>query len=239
MSLLIYPTECKEYFEREFSQRKLRSSSYSKRAFARDLNLAPSTLIEFFKGRPSISKDRVKELGIKIKLDSHNLEHLLDLYLIAFSKTSTEVNLAKSRIELRKNTKSSENKIERFKLASEPIYWIYLELLTINPKIQNIDFAAKALGVSSLKLKKINRKLIDLGFLILDDKGQIKPTDKFRFFGDERQNFEMRKFHKNILKSAISSVDKNNPDERFLSSVIFSFPKSKFKELVGKLENAN
>lgn len=239
MNELLLPQNYKDYLVREFNSRKSRRPAYSKRAFARDLGLSPSTLVDFLKGKPCISSRRILELSEKLRLNAKSRDHWLDLYTIAFSKKASEVKLAKARILERSSSLEDKKSLEQFNVACEPIYWIYLELLTINPQMQSLSKAAIALGITEAKLKKINKELLNLGFLKKSPEGILTPSEAFRIFGDGRPSKTLRHFHKSLMKKAINSLETQSSEDRFQASVIFSIPKNKLKDLIYKLEKVN
>ena len=79
MNFHVYPRDPRQYLKAELELRQQRRPQYSLRAFARDLNMSPSTLSDFFHGKLGLSKDRVRHIGTKLNLTDMQQSHFNDL----------------------------------------------------------------------------------------------------------------------------------------------------------------
>lgn len=95
---------------------------YSQRAFARDLNLAASSLTDFLKDRIRFTEDRVAVIGKKLGLSNEQMIHWSDLMDLQFTQNPEKKSLAKVRVKAR--LKATRNSIsnDEFQVVSE---WFY------------------------------------------------------------------------------------------------------------------
>src|SRR5262245_32015851 len=94
----VFPPDPRQYLKSELELRQQRRPQYSLRAFARDLNMSPSTLSDFFHGKLGLSRERVRHVGEKLRLSEAQQEHLNDLLESRFARKNEDRKAAKWRV---------------------------------------------------------------------------------------------------------------------------------------------
>ena len=75
-------THYKDFINDVYEKKKSSISDYSYRRFAMELSIASSTLSEILSGKHIPSIKTMRKIGSKLKLESEEVEHLVDLALL-------------------------------------------------------------------------------------------------------------------------------------------------------------
>ncbi len=216
-----------EFLKNEFLQRKKQNSSYSLRAFARDLGIQPSPLSAILNGKRAITSETKMKLGMALNL------------------SLSEINKIKTKKEVNENNEKTEKILfcsidnETFKVLSEWYHYAILELFEIEGFEQNNKWIAKKLGITTFEVKDALERLENFGFLT-KTKGKLKVCPEHSFSSSLVSEItdEAKKRHQKILleksSKAISSV---SIDKRDHSGVLFAINEEdlpKAKEMTKK-----
>lgn len=230
LMLNTFVSDYRDYLLRELSARMERRPHYSKRAFARDLALSPSTITGFLKGEIRFSPARAKSIGKQIKLNLEQIEHWQDLMDQQFCRDGGKKVLAELKVKSRLQAQSHSISIDRFKYISEWHHAAFLELIQMDAKkFSNVNTAAKSLGVSPKTLNLAIKRLTLLG--LLTKSGDILEVVKNIQVGDQIPSLAIRQFHSDILQKSIRALEVQDFNQRFNSSLVFRVPKKRIPEI--------
>jgi len=231
--LNFFPEDPRDYLKLEYHRRHARRPHYSKRAFARDLDLSPSALVEFLNGKLPLSKPRVRSLAKVIQLSIEQTHHWMDLMDLFFSKNKVHKEAAQTRIANRRKDKGHYEALDFFEFISEWSYWAYLELLEMNPIYQDDKLAADFLSLPLRKIKTIRNKLLKFEFIESYD-GGVRATGKIRILSNFKSPEAAQKYHQTLISKAVQAIHHQTLDERFLSSLTCTVRKQDIPA-IGKL----
>lgn len=233
----LLPKEARQYLRSELDLRQRRNPGYSLRAFARDLNLGPSTLCEVLAGRLGLSRGRAEQVSSMLNLDSENKTHFLDLLEAEFGRKVEDSKAARWRIQKRMQDQPAHLALGSFAVISEWYHFPILELIELDEKFQQPKAIAKALG---LKLKVVQEALARMQRLDLlrREGNKLIVTDTMTFTGDEVPSQAIRQAHSQMLDLAQKALVDCKMDDRDNLSIFISVPKDKIAEFQQELRTA-
>jgi uncharacterized protein (TIGR02147 family) len=230
-----FPEDPRTYLQNEFQIRLKRRPFYSMRAFARDLDLSPSTLTEFFKGKYGFSRARALTLAKKVALSSEQTEHFCDLLEARFSKKADLRAVARVKAQSRIKSQHSNLSLDLFKTMADWRHLAMVELIGQNKKYQDPQIIAESLGMSSRAVKLYLNRLVKVGLLSFHEMEYSVVTDH-TFVGEEIPSEAIRKFHQGVLSSAALALAEQPIDQREYSSTLFSIQRKDLPTLKKELK---
>lgn len=228
-----YPEDPAYYLKNELIERLRRRPQYSLRAFARDLEISPSTLSEFLRGQTKISIQRINSLSKKIKLPEEHHKHWIDLIQSKHSRVLAHKKNAELNIQMRKKSSKKYIDLAAYSLVASWESFAILEILGLSKKYSDAEIMKK-LAISpaqyNLTIENLNRLN-----LIRREKDRWVSNEEDTFVGENVRSEALRKFHKGILKKAYKAIETQELDRRELRSTVFSFKKSDLPKIKSEL----
>lgn len=148
MNYETFPEDARQYLRNEFELRRQRQPTYSLRAFARDLQMSPGTLVDFYKGRMGFSKGRIEFIGQQMQMTEEQVRHFWDLLESKFARSLPKRNAARSRALRRINHGPSPQKLEAFEALGNWYHLAMVELIDLDERLANPATLARALNLS-------------------------------------------------------------------------------------------
>lgn len=218
----VYHSDYRKYLKEAFEKRVARNPSYSRRAFARDLGLAISTLTELMKGKYGLSAQRALDVGQRLHLSESHSRHFADLFVMKFARSEDTKRKAKAAVQKRVNQITQELQEDAFITISEWYHMALLELLEIEShSYENAEILGRKLDLSGKEIVASLQRLERLE-LIIEKDGRLIPTGDFTSVGDGRASEAIRRFHIQILEKARNALHKHAMEDRAMSSTVFS-----------------
>jgi uncharacterized protein (TIGR02147 family) len=206
----------------EYELRKMRRSSYSLRAFARDLGINPITLTAVLNRRHGISRKVAEEIALNLGFDSERKQYFCDLVESAHARTSLEKAQARDRL---KRFRGDLNEI-----VAEPTmlsHWYYAAVLEI---INNDGASAKAsqiaerLGISEQQVTDSIKYLKKSGLIA---KSGIRRHTKATSSVPSKT---IRDWHLQLLELSKKALERQPIEKRKYVSTVFAMEKSRVEE---------
>ena len=244
-------THPRDYLLLELEKRQSRNSSYSLRALARDLDLAPSTLSEVIRGRYGLSEKKARNVAKVLGLDPQQAEHFVQLFQRKFSKKKSQRRTSAREIQKRRNQSYNSLPVDSFKAVSDWYHmalleWMNLHDRKISKRPQALKKVAEIFKIEILQLQEALQRLERLG-QIKSAEGYWLLTEDHTTAGDEAPSEAIRQFHHQILQKAIHALTDQPPEQRRahvaahlqrpFSSTVFSFPQSRIDEATKVLKD--
>ena len=190
------------------------------RAFARDLDISPSSLNDFLKGCVGMSPKRVEQLSKKLSWQPARYEHFLDLISWRFDKDVVLRQTAAMRIKKRMKDKNSYFDGEHFRMISNWYHLVIIELCHLLDDVTPTLIAEK-IKISAKQAKGALNDLTTVGILELTTKG-YKPVNQVFQYGDGAPSDAIRNFHFQILQQAQHALETLDMSKRESHSLVFS-----------------
>jgi len=178
----------------ELASRQGRNSSYSLRAFSRDLGVNVTTLSQFFSGRRTLSRRSAQRL----------IQHLgLSPLLVEKTKVATQQRLLSE---------------QTFQALSEWWYYGILSLARMKKNRATPEWIAGRLGIPVVTARVALRRLVELG-IVRVSQGRMSRTGENLTTTHNVPSAYIRKYHKENLKLAADAIDDEPFHRRFLTAI--------------------
>jgi uncharacterized protein (TIGR02147 family) len=221
-----------ELLGHEYSRRRQRNSSYSMRAFARDLRLSPSRLSEVMSGKHGLSESSLDAIAERLTTKPKEQRFLKDLVLSEFSRNEKVRELARRRVEdIRRSEAYVQLREDQFRVISDWYHAAILELVTVRGFNSDSRWIAKRLGISHSTAEAALARLQKFGLIQHRPDGGWKARPEAMSAVSDVPSRAIRKFHLQVLQMSADSLRDDDMDERESLSLILAVPRARLGEL--------
>lgn len=177
----------------EFSARKLRNSSYTLRAYARDLDISPAYLSLVLNKKVQISKKKAKHIIQSIYSPKESKQ------LLSLIETIEERFFFKGQIPEYKKVYSQ--------ITLTWAHYATLEAFNLCNFSLNIEQLSNQLGIEPENLQKIINDLINLN-AIYEENGELKSNElSFSTIKDKNTTKSRKQMQKDLLNKSLKAID--------------------------------
>lgn len=218
------------YLKKAYEERLSRNPRYSLRAFARDLEMSSSQVVEVLSGKQGLSPAKAAKVATKLGWAASDKEKFCALVQARHGRNSLQRKAAEERLRRSHIKKISDD------LMSYIADWYHiaiLELLALPQKNLDPEKIAKCLDISVDLVTAAIERMQRLGLITMKNSQWLLCTPDAETF-DDIPSRAIRKYHEQILERSKDAV-KLDVDERELQSLIFSCPRSQLPELKKKI----
>jgi uncharacterized protein (TIGR02147 family) len=201
-------THYRDWLCEELAARKSKNSAYSLRAFARFLGVSKTAISDVMAGKRHLSKAAALKVSEKLELTPKQKNILLHEIRKDNSTPQDSVDHAEF-LQLQK---------DQFKLMSD---WYYIGILTLAQlKDHKADpqWIAKRLGISDIEVRAALPALQRLGLIEIRS-GKLVRTSLPIQTTNQIVSPSLRKYHKQNLKLAERSIDRDPINERIFGAI--------------------
>lgn len=210
-----------------FRERSLANANYSLRAFARDIQIAPSTISEILNGKKGLSPKLARSVAQNLRLPDWEVEYFCDLVTQEHAKSPRVRSEAKRRLE----EKGQENRLHLLNQNAmrSLTSWIDLAILEITHLSDfksSTSWISKKLKVEESVVRDSVNRLTSSKLLEINCRTGVW-TDVSPLFSstDGINNESIRKFHRSVLNLALKKLEIPDVNARTVKSVVFSVSK--------------
>lgn len=231
----------RQILKEELSLRCKHNPHYSLRAFARDLQISPSRLSEVLNSKQGLSRKAATAIAGKLDFTLEEQEYFCDLVTSLHSRSKTERQGAKVRIEQAKKDFDEDHqfKLETFKVLSEWYHGAIFEMCKMNDFKYDKFYIAKKLKISMIQVELAVERLIRLKMIRLDgDKLLSLPSagiGRPKLGTPPAECIKMA--HKQCITKACDALYSQTQEQREIHSNIFVMDKSDLIEAKVEIQN--
>ncbi|MGE3760579.1 MAG: TIGR02147 family protein [Pseudobdellovibrionaceae bacterium] len=212
----------RETLKQEYDERRIRNPSYSLRAFARDLDLAPSKLSEIIRGKVGLSRAKAEHISVVLDLDSASK----DLFICSVEKEHSRSPMLRETAKIRMSVFTSRLQLtkvdlEKFKILSDWYHFAIMELTIREDFVSDPVWISQKLEISKEVTYEAIKRLENFGLIKKDKKGRWLQTETDLAVGNCLPSSAIRKHHRQILDKAEKSLENCPTEQREFSSNIF------------------
>ncbi len=227
----------REILQEEFVRRRKKNSSYSLRAFARDIQITPTRLSQVLRGRQGLSKAAADQIADRLGFSS-----FMKAYFCAHVESEHGRNPS-ARAAAQKELVRLGNQIHRKQLPRKEIellsHWYYqsiLELTQLKNFRSDEAWIARVLNVDRLEIRIALRTLKDLG-LLTENNGTLKsiPATSMGPSSREKRSEALRNNHLELNSLARKMIEKPLSKEKGILTQTISMDVSKLDEFKQKI----
>ena len=192
----------------EFKRRKANNAAYSLRAFARQIDLPPGRVSEFFSGKREITPEAFRKVADKLGLSPRQQQAL----------RGTESHEAGAPYQILAE--------DVFDAIAEWQHFAFLNLMDTEGFRSNVDWISRRLGVSTAETRDLIQRLHRLGFLEFKGKKLIKRVQNL-MTTTEVPSAALRRSHRQSLEQAIDALEGVPLEERDVTSMTMAIDPKK------------
>lgn len=228
----------RDYLRDNFSLLKKVNESYSLRAYAKKLGIAPSFLSGLLRGNKGLSSDKAILIAEKLTLSKKESQYF---HVLTQLESAKSIKLKESLIA---GLKTMSPEIEfttlehkAFKIISD---WKHFAIMA---STELDDFAANKKNIGNLfglSLSEVEGYIANLTSLRLigeTEEGGFCKIDNNPRFASSVPNSALRKYHKETLGLAIESIEGQSPQEKIIGSEVVAIDDSKINEFSELMED--
>ena len=220
----------------EFEKRKEINSSYSLRAYARDLDLSAPRLSQILNKKQGLSVNAAEAIAQKLKLTEGKKKWFCYSAGALHARSFKERDDFKNKVKLYKEEAKvfSELHLEYFKVIADWYHFAILELTYLSSFRNDDLWIAGMLGITQEEVQAaiLRMKTLDL---LIEKNGQLVDAFKFLATPNDVPSSSLKKFNSQLMKKAMEALYEQDVLEREISSNIFSIKKEKIPEYKEKL----
>lgn len=206
------------------AERTTANSSYSLRSYARDLEIAPSTLSEVLNGKKGLSKTLARSIAKNLRLPDWEVRYFCDLVEKEHAKSPKARSEAKERLKTRK----TENHVRvinqrAMKALTSWVDLAILELTHLKNFRPSVSWIAKRLHIEEARVNSSVKRLEEAKLLEINRETSVWIDISPLFSSTDGVPSEsIRNFHKSVLKLALEKLETPDVHARTVKTVIFS-----------------
>lgn len=226
--------DVRAYVREELQLRQRRRPQYSLRAFARDLEMSPSSLCEFLANRQGFSRARALWIAKKLALTADQTEHFCDLLQSQFGHSERDKKAAAFRAMDRARSSQSQLALENFRLIADWYHFVLLEILSLNQGPKSLPEISTLIDVSVAELENAVERLVTLGFLRVEGQGDARiftVLNEVTTVGEEVSDRAVQISHQQTLRMHADAVDRKSFADRENLTVAFSIRQNQWLEM--------
>ncbi|RYZ69065.1 MAG: TIGR02147 family protein, partial [Proteobacteria bacterium] len=221
------------------TDRVKRNPSYSLRAFAGQLGIAPSMLSGVLRGKRNLSVQAAFDVAEKLGLEDDSTQHFCLLVQYAVTKSVSQKEALRDRIvAVQPGIESKDLSLDVFKSMADSDHYATLILLELNDRIDTRTNAiAKRIGISVIEAQSVLERLTRLDLIEVDAQGHYsRISNEYIVSRSQFANQALREFHQSTLAKASESLTTQSPQEKFVGSETMTFDPAKLPEVNAALE---
>ncbi|MBY0414798.1 MAG: DUF4423 domain-containing protein [Bdellovibrionales bacterium] len=226
------------YLIEEFNKRSKKNERYSLRAFARDIEIAPSHLSTLLKDKSGLSKERAFKIAQKLELSPRKTKIFVETAESEYSRSSILKEAAKKRVRkiYIKQEIKEHLEVDEFQFISQWYHLAILELFELKDFKMNNGYISSKLGITEKEVQEAIVRLVRLKLLVTR-KGKLIPNEESTMVGDNVSSSAIRQFHEQIIQKAKVAIHDQDKSERILRSSIITIKKDKVQEALLMLQD--
>lgn len=203
---------------KQYQIRQKTNPRFSKRAFAKLLNIPSGRLSEYLEGRRRITLKTAEKIVASLKLSPDE------------SKKFKESILAQKKKE-----KKQLIPIEHYEFLSDPLVYAVLTAFELQPEGMSKAQVVKILKKNPQQVSSIVDKLFQMNYLAKSEGEKLKRSSQ-PLATQPIPNQLIRNGHKKRLQDVIERIDEVSSDIRFVTSITIPFNTKKYKKIIELIE---
>lgn len=226
-----------DFIQGKYEERKLGNTSYSLRAFARDLGVSPSRLSEILSGKGNITSKTALKIASNLKLQDKEIEIFISLVNLSNASSKKSKKQASSLISDLKKSNHRSLSIETFNLVSEWYYFAILSVMELDLFDGTAAWICSRIGVDLNKIQNALNTLEKLEFIeCKNQKYNLVAGDGLTTTSDI-ESMALKKSHKQSLLQAIDALDNVSVEDRDITSITMAIDPKKLPEAKKLIKN--
>jgi len=227
----------KKILKQKLTERCSTNKHYSLRAFARDIGLESSLLSRILSGTRKLSSQSAQLVAHKLFPNANEKDYFLALVNFEnANKLSLKEVAAKELEKFQQQNEIISLQLDSFYVISDWYHYAIMDMTGLKNFRNDPKFIASQLGITEIEVKLAIERLIRLG--LLDQvNGKLKKTSVNIVTPSGKPNEGLRKFHKQMISKALTSIDEQSVEERMNQALTFNLNKKNLSKYFSAVEN--
>lgn len=213
--------EIQKVLNEELHRLRLRNPSYSLRAFARKLSMAPSALSEILQGKRAVSRKTAVSIANALMMSPAERDKLLKLFPEHFKRAPRGAALTVKP--------SNQLMMDQYRTISEWFHFAILSLAETTNFQSDISWIAQRLRLSKVVASSAVNRLLRLK-LLQQKNGAFSATGLSYATPDGIAEVSLRRAHATNLDLAKASLERDSLEERDFTSMTMAIDPRKIPE---------
>lgn len=223
--------ELRTFLGEQLAIRCQRNPRYSLRAFARDLQLAPSTLSEVINGKTRLTRKSMGGICTKLGCSPEEKEHLYDLASLADSNPITRKNaLTRIRARLGDSFFLNIGVQDEEKRKVTLSHFLVIEIVRVLKDRASNENIAKRLQLSKVQSSKIIADLVSWEILAKTPSG-FEVLKQGITFETGNASETLRSMYRELMKKALIAIEGQDLETREFGFQVFPMDQSDLPKL--------
>lgn len=225
----------RSYLRAELARRSTINPSYSLRAFARALSLAPGALSEILNGKRTLGPKKAMEITQKLALGPEERNWFLKSLERKVTVKESEENSGKVEVEGADFEIKGFIDAETWTIESDWLHKAIWCKLKYTPKKFDLDLLAKSFNVNVEKIRTAIERMAKKGFIRIHPEGELERVDRNVIANSPELADAARRINRDLLVKSIESIEQFNVDQRIIGYHCFSANSKKIKKAEEKI----
>lgn len=229
-------SDYREILKNEYEERLAKNPSYSLRAFARDLDVAPSRIVEILNRTRGLSRIVASRIVKRLGLSANEAEIFFHLVDAEHSRSPVNRKRASEVLKRLKTNVVSTLTTDAFRTIADWYHYAILELTIVADFRADANWIAGRLGLPKTVVDTAIARLKRLE-LLKDEDGTFRASESDTFSTVDVPSESLKKHHEQILEKASEAIYLQSVDERSLTSMTFAIDRRDIpmaKEMIAK-----
>jgi uncharacterized protein (TIGR02147 family) len=230
-------TDYRNYLRARLAESISQNSSYSLRAFAKRLGLAPSMLSSVLSGKRNLSRENALRIAHDLDLNQKESEYFCTLVELEAAKSPEARHQLVCRLSgLNSRQTVHDLSVDYYKIICDWYHSPILEMAGLLSFEYTPEALAKKLGISPFEAQAAIERLERIGLIEKDESGLYQKTHDTVVTQALQPNEALRRFHRQMLEKAIESLTTQTPQEKKIGSETVAFHPDQLPEVEELME---
>lgn len=215
----------------QLEARSARNSSYSLRAFARDLEINPSRLSQILSKKKGLSEKGAIDLAFKLGLNERENEYFILSAKAQHARSTKAKKEASKSLSEKLSPTSSPTMIDlrEFEQAHNWYHMALLELVELKDCEHTAQWFAKKLKLKKNIVTNALDRLEKIGWLVLEN-GIYRASSVASETTNDIPSSTIKKYHEEILSKAEQSLFIDDVKNREFTNMTLAFSQNQMEE---------
>jgi Helix-turn-helix. len=204
------------WLQRQLTDRCKRNPRYSLRAFAKSLEVDPSTLSQILSGKRSLTKRSIRSFTDRIGASP---EELQEFGLLSGPEQDGVAEKAFQQVAL-----------DTFSVMAEWYHYAILELTYVDGFQASARWISHKLGITAEEAKAAIERLQRLGLLLVDANSMTKSARHLTNQSSVNTSAAHRELQRQVIEKALLAVDECIPSEKDITSMTMAIDETKMDQ---------
>lgn len=213
--------------------RKEKNSSYSARAFARDLGISHSLLSLIRSGKRTFTVSQAQRASILLGFSKEEEKKFIESAILNLPKNSKLKNKVIHNISEREANRLEDIELDKLAIIAKWYHLPLLDLMTTKNFKSSTRFMAKRLGITVSEVNEAIHRLKRVGLIEEVDGNLVKSKSRIQFM-PQKSEAAVREYHSQMMDKAketmLQNTDSDSWSKREISGLSLAVDVSKLPE---------